>query len=64
MFNDLHNERAMWLLDKKELAEKDKEFLRKHIESYRDLCYSLNAELLFKEDIIDDLRKQLDRMGA
>lgn len=55
----MENTRALFLIEKGDLSEKDKEFLKKHLEAYEDLVHSLEGEILRLKDIID-YSKSLD----
>jgi len=49
----MENTRANYLVDKCELSEEDKNFLKKHLELYQDVLYSRELEIMRLKDVID-----------
>jgi len=49
----MEDTRAIYLIEKSGLSKVDKDFLRKHLETYNELINSLNARILQLNDLID-----------
>lgn len=49
----MENTRALYLIQKSTLEQKDKDFLIKHLDIYNDILYSKELEIMRLKDIID-----------
>ena len=55
----MENKRALFLVEKSDLSEKDKEFLKTHLTLYRDREESLLYEVMLAKDELDGYKKSI-----